>query len=160
MEAVLSLWQVTPIYTFKSGMRRTWGVRAVEDPNMTKVQHDYGLAVIQEAPPRQPQTKTKVERWQHPTAAPSNRTSQPPGTWSEVVKQTDTIRDGASVKSRSAPSVSNPAASESEAMQQTMRQTIAEAVTAAMAAAMAPLVAQMDLMQKDIVDMQNADMDI
>ena len=51
LEAFLKPWVASPVYTFKQGMRRTWVVRSTEEPGVTKVQHDFGLAVVQEARP-------------------------------------------------------------------------------------------------------------
>ena len=42
----LAGWKVIPVKTFRQGYRRTWVVRAAEQPMSTKLQHDFGLAVI------------------------------------------------------------------------------------------------------------------
>ena len=152
LEAFLQPWQVSPLYTFKSGMRRTWGVRAVENPSVTKVQHDGGLAVVQEAPPRQAQAEIKVERWQRPTAPPSSRASQPPRSWSDVVKEKN-IGNSARVP----PSTGSLAsASKSTGLDS---QTMQQAIAAAINAAMTPFIAQMDALKKDVADMQDAEME-
>ena len=78
LECFLHPLRVSPLYTFKSGMRRTWRVRAVENPMVTKVQHDGGLAVVQEASVRQAHTGIEVERWQCPVVQPSNQAPQVP----------------------------------------------------------------------------------
>ena len=46
VSAVLPGWKVTPLKTIRQGYRRTWVVSAAEQPVGTKLQHDFGLAVI------------------------------------------------------------------------------------------------------------------
>ena len=42
----LSCWlESEPVKTFRQGYRRTWVVRAMEQPMSTKLQHEFGLAV-------------------------------------------------------------------------------------------------------------------
>ena len=38
----LAGWKVSPLKTFRQGYRRTWVVRAMEQPMSTKLQHDFG----------------------------------------------------------------------------------------------------------------------
>ena len=58
------IWSVTPIYSIRQGMTRTWVVVAKSDPIATKVQHDFGLAHIR---PKLPSPTTKeVKIWKPP----------------------------------------------------------------------------------------------
>ena len=62
-------WKVTPLKTFRQGYRRTWVVRAAEQPLSTKLQHDFGLAVIKRA------TIKKHNKWRYKTGR-SNRAEE------------------------------------------------------------------------------------
>ena len=46
MTDFLAGWKVIPVKTFRQGYRRTWIVRATDQPMSTKLQHEFGLAVI------------------------------------------------------------------------------------------------------------------
>ena len=86
--AFLHPWVVHPVYTYRQGMRRTWVVQATESPGATKVQHDFGLAVIQEARPRPtPAERPKVERWQPPAKSPQRNASNAPRSWADVTRE-------------------------------------------------------------------------
>ncbi len=84
--AFLHPWTVSPEYTYRQGVRRTWIVRARDQPGANKVQHEHGLAVIQEARPRQSAPVKKLERWQPPVSRPASRAPQQPRTWVDMVK--------------------------------------------------------------------------
>ena len=64
LQAFLCEWKVHPLHTFRQGFRRTWIVRAAQQPLETMSYNDFGLAVIQEASPRRPHPN--MERLQAP----------------------------------------------------------------------------------------------
>lgn len=69
-------WEVTPVYTFRQGLRRTWKVRALADPPETQLQHDWGLAVVRLADETRP-AKKAPQRWQLPRGAPKQTVTFP-----------------------------------------------------------------------------------
>ena len=78
-------WPIAPVFTFKQGKTRTWAVRAVTAPFNTVIQHDDGLVVIKEAPPRTTRPAA-TSKWSKPagsTAAPAF-----PASWAEVAAGT------------------------------------------------------------------------
>ena len=85
-----------------------------------------------------------------PVTPPSNRAMQPPRSWSDVVKEKNACVNGNPGGPPNTPT--KPAVSESQLMQHT--------ISAAINAAMTPLIAQMEMLKKDIVDMQNAEMEL
>lgn len=50
LKAFLKGWEITPVFGKRHGFSRTWSVKAAKAPFATKLQHDYGLAVIAEKP--------------------------------------------------------------------------------------------------------------
>ena len=52
LQEFLGEWRVYPLYTYRSGFRRTWIVRSKQEPTEKLLQHDFGLAVINDAAPR------------------------------------------------------------------------------------------------------------
>ena len=95
-------WNIIPLYSFRQGFCRTWVVRAGQPPQVTVVQHDYGLAVIKGAQPRKI-TNTRREHWVPPhTNQPLKHTGQ--RTWAKVVaKPTSTKRCHATFSQPPAP---------------------------------------------------------
>ena len=88
LQAFFGDWKIHPLHTFRHGFRRTWIVRATEQPTETTVFHDYGLAVIKEAAPRRPHPST--ERFQVPRTDRSvqfnrERESNYPKSWAGIV---------------------------------------------------------------------------
>ena len=86
----LDTWRVSPEYTFRQGTRRTWIVRAATDPAFTKVQHDQGLAVVNEAQARFVPTHQQIEKFvataEHRTASVT-RKATPVKSWASIVKE-------------------------------------------------------------------------
>ena len=64
LQAFLGEWKVHPLHTFRQGFRRTWIVRAAQQPLETVIYNDFGLAVIKEASPRR--SHPNMERLQAP----------------------------------------------------------------------------------------------
>ena len=64
LQAFLGEWKVHPLHTFRQGFRRTWIVRAAQQPLETVIYNDFGLAIIKEASPRRPHPN--MERLQAP----------------------------------------------------------------------------------------------
>ena len=64
LQDFVSGWQVTPLHTFRHGFRRTWIVRAANDPVEKIIPHDFGVAVIIETAVKRPTVAT--ERFQAP----------------------------------------------------------------------------------------------
>ena len=58
--------KVHPLHTFRQGFRRTWIIRAKEQLVERMIYHDFGLAVIPEAAPKQ--MNSRRERFQNPRA--------------------------------------------------------------------------------------------
>ena len=88
LQAFLGDWKIHPLHTFREGFRRTWIVRATDQPTETTVFHDWGLAVIKEAAPRRPHPST--ERFQAPRPDRSvqfnrERESNYPKSWAGIV---------------------------------------------------------------------------
>ena len=76
-------WNFTPVYTFVQGRTRTWAVRAEVAPFEEMLQHDDGLVLIKEAPPRPPQPRTST-KW-----TPIDGKRPPakfPPTWADVAQ--------------------------------------------------------------------------
>ena len=86
LQDFVSGWQVTPLYSFRHGFRRTWIVRAGTDPTDTIIQHDFGVALIKEAIAKRPVVST--ERFQAPLRTTSTfvreQASNYPKSWASV----------------------------------------------------------------------------
>ena len=82
--AFLHEWKFIPVYTFVQGRTRTWAARAEAAPFTEMVQHDDGIVIIKEAPPR-PSQPRQTTRWSPPDAKkpPANF----PSTWAEVAQK-------------------------------------------------------------------------
>ena len=90
-------WKLHPLHTFRQGFRRTWIVRATEQPTETTVYHEFGLAVIKEAAPRRSNAST--ERFHAPRAERSapfirERESNYPKAWAGIAKGSTPSNDG------------------------------------------------------------------
>ena len=88
LQAFFGDWKIHPLHTFRHGFRRTWIVRATEQPTETTVFHDSGLAVIKEAAPRRSHPST--ERFRVPRTDRSvqfnwERESNYPKSWAGIV---------------------------------------------------------------------------
>ena len=83
MAAFLYDWKFTPVYTFVQGRTRTWAVRAEVVPFETMLQHDDGLVLIKEAPPRPPQPRSST-KWT-PIEGKRPPAKFPP-TWADVAQ--------------------------------------------------------------------------
>ena len=59
LQDFLGEWRVHPLYTYRQGFRRTWIVRSSQEPTEKMLQHDFGLAVIKDAPPRKSPLSTE-----------------------------------------------------------------------------------------------------
>ncbi len=152
--AFLHPWRVSPEHTFRQGTRRTWIVRAQESPGVTKVQHEHGLAVIQEAQARPSAPSTRVERWQPPARGATSRAAPPPKTWAELVR-------GPPPTGKSQNSGRTAAAPRAEMSQQPLLggESLPQAIAAAVASAMAPVMAQMNSMKQEIDELRSAEME-
>lgn len=81
-------WKIPAHHTFRQGFRRTWIVRAAQQPTETVVYQDFGLAVIKEATPRRVEHST--ERFQAPRADRSvtfvrEKDANYPKSWAGIV---------------------------------------------------------------------------
>ena len=152
LEAFPHPWPVHPVYTFRKGMRRTWVVQSTESPGATKVQHDYGLAVVQEALPRPAPAEKKVERWQPPSKSSTNSTPQPPRSWAEVVQPKAPVGPRRGSPSVTAATVATPKAA-------VPAHNLQEMVAAAITAALRPYHHEIQKMSNSIVELQKAQMD-
>ena len=104
LQDFVSGWQVTPLHTFRHGFRRTWIVRAANDPADKIIPHDFGLAVIKEAVAKRSTVAT--ERFHAPPRPASTfvreTASHYPKSWAGVVSGTaNQTKDPAPKKSGS-----------------------------------------------------------
>ena len=60
---LLTGWKVSPVKTFRQGYRRTLVVRALEQPMSTKLQHEFGLAVIKRTAMQKARPIPEIQKW-------------------------------------------------------------------------------------------------
>ena len=87
----LAPWSVHPVTTFRRQLTRTWVVRAEKAPTERILQHDYGIAVIQDVVFKQAAAKPRMV-W-NPTKAemPQSRT-KPATTWAARLQGAESSR--------------------------------------------------------------------
>ena len=85
-EFLENTWHVTPLYSIRNGMTRTWVVAAKEDPIATKIQHDFGLAHIRSKLQSLAQKEIKV--WKPPKQSGLQQQQQKPAADGVAAKQT------------------------------------------------------------------------
>lgn len=74
-------WKVTPVATFRERMTRTWIVRAEHEPEKRAIQHQWGLAVINESFPRpKPAAAKQTWAWK-PQANMTGTSGKSDGEW-------------------------------------------------------------------------------
>ena len=74
-----------PVRIFRQGYRRTWVVRAAEQPMSTTFQDDFGLAVIKRATTQKTRQELELQKWT--SAAEQVKTAREaifPQTWAAV----------------------------------------------------------------------------
>ena len=59
----LAGWKMIPVKTFRQGYRRTWIVRATDQPMSTKLQHEFGLAVIKRTVMQKARQDQVIQKW-------------------------------------------------------------------------------------------------
>ena len=87
LQEFLGQWQVHPLHTFRHGFRRTWIVRAKNQPIDRLIYHEFGLAVIKEATPKSPQSRTERFTPPRPTRSVSfvqEKDANYPKSWAGV----------------------------------------------------------------------------
>ena len=56
-------WKVIPVKTFRQGYRHNWIVRATDQPTSTKLQHEFGLAVIKHTDMQKVKQNQEIQKW-------------------------------------------------------------------------------------------------
>ena len=175
----LAGWKVIPVKTFRQGHRRTWIVRATDQPMSTKLQHEFGLAVIKRTVMLKTRQNQEIQKWM--PASEQKKTGRDavfPQTWAAVVAalaphKTQTARGqkrttealGTSQPSKTVNLTSSPSAMDlgdvaqtpapASAVVPTKEGDLGELIARAVAAAMAPVDAQMKMLQTETIAMKS-----
>ena len=172
----LACWKVSSVKTFRQGYRRTWVVRAMEQPISTKLQHEFGLAVISSVLSREKRYKIKrsqngvsfraEETWKgfsFPTDLDSSGRSAST-TKSSRRQGAEEVNRGTSQPSKTVNLNTTPTAMDLGEIGQTparatviptIERDLGELIARAVAAAMTPLDAQLKMLQTEIIAMKS-----
>ena len=175
----LAGWKASPVRTFRQGYRRTWVVRALEHPMSTKLQHEFGLAVIKRSTAQRTKTSPEIQKWMPASEQKkTGRNAVFPQTWAAVVtapipqkaqesrgqkRSTETL--GTSQPRKTVNLNSTPTSMDlGDAVQAPVRPSavtpmmqgnLAELIARAVAEAMSPMDAQLKMLQTEIIAMKN-----
>ena len=151
IKTFLGSWNVEPVFSKRTGYCKTWVVRAETAPVASKLQHDFGLAVISlhAGSTRKP---AQVQIWKpskRPSAnvrTPGIATTQPlRGAWSSHPAQPRQAAAPKGLLNRAA--LTQPAGQPAQAPEE-IPAAILQAITAAVAAAVVPLKQEIQAMKR------------
>ena len=150
-------WQAIPVRTYRQGYTRTWVVRSSVDPARTKIQHDFGLALVRAATSKPKPVEKKTWKPEHKTVVARTGTVQWPKAWeppapsaaSSVRAHVPQQRVDASL-----PGASAPPAPVQHALSPDV---LAEAIKQAVTAAIAPLQLTVSSLQQEVTAMKSPD---
>ena len=81
----LAGWKVSPVKTCRQDHRRTWVVRAMEQPMTAKLQHKFGLAVIKRTVMQKARQNQEIQKWSPASERKkTGRDGVHPQTWAAV----------------------------------------------------------------------------